>query len=126
MFGSVAKERHAQAWAHAHRDEHHHCPVYCSVQHYWCKVARISRDRFGVQLNAVAHSGYTEMRRYIREPSRKKPLSELDAEVYLSPLHPRGSELTQLLAEGEQSLACFKRKPIRSVCVDRTQGVSVC
>ena len=119
MFGSVAKERHARAWAHSHRDEHHHCPVYCSVQHYWCKVARNSRDRFGVQLNAVAHSGYTEMWRYIREPSHKKPLAELDAEVYLSPLHPRGIDLTQLLAEGDQSLACFKRCPSSLATVGR-------
>ena len=106
MFGCVAKERHAKAWSAQHRDEHHHCATYCSMQHYWVKVAKISRDRFGVYMNAVAHKGYVEMWRYLREATPKKPLAELDAELYLSPLHPRGQELTELLEINAKSVAC--------------------
>ena len=111
MFGCVAKERHAQAWGLQHRDEHHHCPVFCSEQHYWKKVVRISREKFGVYLNAVEHTGYTEMYRYLKEPSQKKRLAELDGEMYISPLHPRGEELAKLLDAGVRSRACRKGDP---------------
>ena len=106
MFGGVAKERHARAFGTHLRDEHHHCITYCSMQHYWEKVVRISRERFHVYLNAVAHTGYTEMWQYLKAPSSKKPLHELDAEMYLSALHPRGEALAELLALGAQSRAC--------------------
>jgi hypothetical protein len=106
MFGCVAKERHARAWGIQHRDEHHHCPVFCSEQHYWEKVVRISREKFGVYLNAVEHTGYTEMWRYLKEPSQKKPLAELDGDMYISPLHPRGEDLAKLLDAGTRSRSC--------------------
>ena len=106
MFGAVAKERHAQAWGDDHRHEHHHSVVYCSQQHYWSKVANISRDEFGVYLSAKAHTTYTDMYGCIKEPSAKKPLGELDAEVYMSPLHPRGEELATLLEAGLNSEGC--------------------
>ena len=106
MFGGVAKERHAKAFGIHLRDEHHHCITFCSVQHYWEKVVRISRDMFKVYLNAVAHTGYTEMWQYLKAPSTKKPMHELDGEMYLSPLHPRGQELANLLQVGSQSRAC--------------------
>jgi hypothetical protein len=106
MFGCVAKERHSHAWGSDLRDEHHHCATYCSAQHYWSKVAKISRETFSVFLNAVTHTGYTEMWKYLREPSAKKPLAELDAEIFLSPFHPRGEDLTKLLEQGARSVAC--------------------
>lgn len=109
MFGCVAKERHAKAWGIQHRDEHHHVACFCNRQHYWEKVVRISRENFKVCLNAVTHTGYTTMFRYLREPSLKKPLQELDAELYLSPLHPRGEELALILEAGSKSQSCRNR-----------------
>jgi len=50
----VVKERHAGG------EEHHHCPVFCTQQHYWSKVARVSLTK-GVPLNAVCHDGYVTM-----------------------------------------------------------------
>lgn len=108
MFASVAQERHAQAWKAEHRDVHFHAAVYCVDQHYWSKVAKISREQFHVYMHARAHDSYTDMWRYIREPSTKKPLSELDGEVYLSPLHPRGEELSKVLEAGDHH-ARFRR-----------------
>ena len=103
-FGVVVKERHAASADGGLREEHHHCPVFCTQQHYWSKVARISL-RKGVPLNAVAHDGYVQMFEYVRKPSARKPLSELDAEPYLSPLHPRDEDLAVLLAAGRHAAA---------------------
>ena len=106
IFGGVAKERHAKAFGTHLRDEHHNCITFCSAQHYWEKVVRVSRENFQVYLNAVAHTGYTEMWQYLKDATPKKPLHELDAEMYLSPLHPRGQELANLLEAGARSRAC--------------------
>ena len=76
-----------------HCHEHDHAVGYWSQHHYWRKVPNILRDEFGVYLSAKAHTTYTDIYRYIKEPSANKPLGELDAEVYMSPLHPRGEEL---------------------------------
>ena len=99
-FGAVAKERHASSKQEEHRAEHHHIPVFCTQQHYWNRVAKISREKYHVPLSAVAHDGYAEMYEYIKVPTAKKPLAELDAEVFLSPLHPRDGALSQLLEKG--------------------------
>ena len=112
MFAAVAKEKHARAWKSELRDEHLHAPVYCSEQHYWNKVASISREKFGVYLNAQCHVTYTEMYSYIKESSPKKPLCELDPEVFLSPLHPRGEELAALLEAGRASADCRRGKTL--------------
>ena len=99
LFGAVAKERHAAA-EDGTRDEHHHAPTYCAKRHYWSKVAKLSYEKYRVKLNAVAHDNYYSMYRYITQPSAKKPLSELDQEVFLSQDHPRGESLRKLLEAG--------------------------
>ncbi|CAJ1454063.1 unnamed protein product [Effrenium voratum] len=99
QFGAVAKERHA-ASQDGLRDEHHHCPVYCSKRHYWKRVADISYQKYKVKLHAATHDGYYTMYSYITAPTTKKPLAELDAEVFLSVDHPRGDALRQLLEAG--------------------------
>ncbi|CAJ1406203.1 unnamed protein product [Effrenium voratum] len=98
QFGAVAKERHA-ASQDGLRDEHHHCPVYCSKRHYWKRVADISYQKYKVKLHAATH-GYYTMYSYITAPTTKKPLAALDAEVFLSVDHPRGDALRQLLEAG--------------------------
>ena len=102
LFGAVAKERHAAAAGEgdALRAEHHHCPTYCSKRHYWRRVAQRSYEHYRVKLHAATHEGYTSMYSYIATPSAKKPLSELDPEIYLSPEHPRGDLLCRLLEAG--------------------------
>ena len=99
LFGAVAKEAHA-AGSDGHRNEHHHATTYCSRRHFWNKVAKVSYQKGRVKLNAVAHDGYVSMYTYITQPSRKKPLSELDQELYLSKDHPRGEALRKLLEAG--------------------------
>ena len=54
-------------------------------------------------MNAVAHDGYVSMYEYLRQPSARKPLSELDAEPYLSEEHPRDRALADLLDAGRRS-----------------------
>ena len=65
-------------------------------------MARASLAK-GVPLNAVAHDGYVLMYEYVRKPSARKPLQELDAEPFLSPLHPRDEPLAALLAVGRRA-----------------------
>ena len=43
-------------------------------------MAKLSLEKYNVPLNGVAHDGYAVMFRYLRQPTRKKPLHELDAE----------------------------------------------
>ena len=99
QFGAVAMERHATG-SDGERNVHTHMTVYTSKKHYWNKVAKLSYDKYKVKLNAVAHDGYYAMFKYIKESSTKKPLAELDQEVWLSPLHPRGEALSKLLDVG--------------------------
>jgi hypothetical protein len=96
-FGLVAEERHKTGARAAERDLHRHAPVFCTEQHYWSKVARLSRDKYHIPLNAVAHDGYAQMYAYVSQATDKKPLLEIDAEPFLSPEHPRGEELQALL-----------------------------
>ena len=99
LFGAVAKEAHAAA-EDGHRHEHHHATTYCARRHYWNKVATVSYSKYSVKLNAVAHDGYYSMYSYITQASPKKPLPELDQEIYLSSDHPRGHALRKLLEAG--------------------------
>ena len=103
LFGLVAKERHAEAADDELREEHHHAPCYCSRAHRWRQVAKRSLEHHGVKLHAACHEGYTSMYRYVRQPSSKKPLWEIDAEPFLSDEHPRGELLERLLVVGERS-----------------------
>ena len=97
-FGVVVKEHHKDSSNPAQRDEHHHCPTFNTAQHYWNKVAKHSLAKYGVVLNAVAHDSYASMYAYVRVATKKKPFLELDAEPYLSPAHPRGGALVELLS----------------------------
>jgi hypothetical protein len=109
MFGLVAKERHLASAKSQERDEHHHCIVYCSAKHYWKPVAERSLA-LGVKLHAACHDGYTVMYAYLRNPTVKKPLSELDAEAWFSERHPRGTELSQLLKTGAEVTKWLHKK----------------
>jgi hypothetical protein len=100
LFGAVAKEHHAALNTEGMQFEHHHAPLYCSKRHAWKAVADVSYTKYKVNLNAACHSGYSTMYNYIKCASPKKPISELDAEVYLSVDHPRGESLKRLLEAG--------------------------
>ena len=100
QFGAVAKELHNDAEKEEDRSEHHHCPTFASNKYYWKKVRNHSAEKYHIQLNAVAHEGYSTMFMYVRVPTAKKPLHELDAQLFLSPGHPEGAELAELLKNG--------------------------
>ena len=102
-FGMVAKETHKDAACVADRSIHYHIIVFCDDKHYWRKVRSISASRYNIHLNAVAHDGYTSMYRYLKSPSKKKPLHELDQNPFTSPDHPEGDALQVLLQKGENS-----------------------
>lgn len=97
LFGMVAKERHAAAEQQPLRDEHHHAATYCSLQHYWRPVARRSLQEYKVKLHAACHEGYASMYIYLRCPSPKKPIAEIDAAPFYSEDHPKGEVLQRLL-----------------------------
>ena len=107
LFGAVAKEHHASCAEGAARAEHHHAPTYCSKRHLWKNVAARAHSVYNVNLHAACHAGYSSMYSYICCPSPKKPLSELDAEVFLSPDHPRGEVLRRLLEAGAKHDRAF-------------------
>jgi len=113
LFGAVAKEHHAEAVQGELRREHHHAPTYCTKQHLWKRVAELSLSKYHVQIHAACHDGYTSMYNYIRKPSAKKPLSELDAEPYLSPGHPRGEALRRLLEAGAASARAYSARKLK-------------
>ncbi|CAK0845543.1 unnamed protein product, partial [Prorocentrum cordatum] len=100
MFGAVAEEAHA-AGHDGRRDLHRHAACYTSSRHYWRKVAAISHRRFGVKLKAVAREGYYSMYSYLTVATPKKPHSELDQELFLSQMHPRGEASRKLLEAGQ-------------------------
>ena len=95
LFGLIVQERHA-AGPDADRALHRHAAIVCNSQHYWNKVASLSR-KHGVVLNAVAHDNYVTMYRYLRESSQHKPIEEIDANPFFSPFHPRGDALASFL-----------------------------
>jgi hypothetical protein len=117
LFGAVAKELHAHAADEAVRREHHHAPCYCSKRHAWKALAEHSHSVYNVKLHAACHEGYASMYTYITCPSAKKPLSELDPEVFLSQEHPRGQVLRRLLEAGAtraQAVSGRRRKASRA------------
>ena len=103
MFGLVVKEKHASSSKDELRDEHHHAATYCSKQHLWRVVADLSLQKYSVKMHAACHDGYASMYFYLRRPSPKKPMAELDAEPYLSADHPRGDVLRRLLEVQEKA-----------------------
>ena len=93
LFGGVAKELHASASEEGLREEHHHAPAYSSKHHMWKRIAQVSLEKYRVAMHAACHDGDSSMHEYVRKASPKKPLSELDAEFFMSEDHPRGSAL---------------------------------
>ena len=67
-------------------------------------------EKYKIQLNAVAHDAYATMYNYLRKPTQKKPLFELDATPYHSPRHPEGEVLRELLVQGEKFVGIKRRK----------------
>ena len=108
LFGMVCKERHKDAPRDADRSEHHHAPTHASESYRWKQIRKVSAERFGIQLNAVAHDTYTTMFSYLRCHTVKKPLHELDPTPYFSPGHPQGEALRTLLTQG------YKYQQVRS------------
>ena len=102
-FGIVVKEKHKDALKEEDRSEHHHVIMFCTEKHYWRKIRNISAEKYGIQLNAVAHDGYAVMYRYVRCHSSNKPPHEIDAQPFFSEGHPQGDALQNLLAIGEAS-----------------------
>lgn len=100
LFGCVAKEYHAPDPVTNIRHEHHHAPVCCSKRHMWKPIAECSHKKYGVKLDAKTHTGYASMYSYITSATSRKALSELDADKYMSPDHPRGEDLRRLLKAG--------------------------
>lgn len=99
LFGVVAKEKHRSSAKEQERAEHHHCPCYTAKKHYWKPVAARSLE-LGVKLHAACHDGYTVMYSYVKLQTAKKPLSELDQDLWFSDEHPRGDVLQKLLEAG--------------------------
>ena len=102
-FGMVARERCQANPIDGLRHPHHHGPLFCTIQHYWNKISKHSLEKYKVPLNAVCHDTYSEMFSYLKTPTAKKPLSELDNQIYYSPLHPQGDALQKILVAGEKS-----------------------
>jgi hypothetical protein len=103
-FGLVVKELHRDADRESDRSEHHHVAIFTKTSHFWKRVRKISAERYRIHLNAAAHDSYTTMFKYLRVPTSKKKVHELDAAPYFSADHPQGDELQELLAKGEQYL----------------------
>ena len=86
-----------------------------TMRHYWSKVVKESR-KVGVHLHAVEHHTYGSMYKYLRVPTKKKPLHELDPKPFISPEHPEGDALKELLEKAEVAAAAWaargKKQPV--------------
>ena len=100
-FGVVCQERHAAGASDAQRALHRHVPTVATEQVYWNRLAKLSLEKYNWPLNAVAHDAYHTMFAYVRDATPKKPLHELDAKPYFSPLHPEGEQLSDFLRVSE-------------------------
>ena len=125
QFGLVANEQHKGAAKEADRDLHKHCACFCSSQHYWNKIAKHSLQKYGVPLNAVAHDSYITMYAYLRQPSRKKPLQEIDAEPCLSESHPRGADLVELLSASRKGAALAASRAVGGKAAQKRKRLSI-
>ena len=115
-FGVVVQEAYAATSLGA-CPTHKHAPTFSTEAIFWNKIARLSREKYGIKLNAIAHNGYSDMYRYVRQQSRKKPLHCLDADPFFSPLHPKDDKLKDLLTAGDK--AC-RLNSARTVAADGT------
>lgn len=112
-YGMVVKEKHKDSAVEANRSEHHHAACACTQRHYWNKVATISRKK-GVYINAVEHSFYVTMYEYLRVPTKKKPVFELDPTPYFSVNHPQGDALRDVLTKGQRAKGLQGRRKMET------------
>ena len=113
LFGLVAREYHKDAKEVELRDVHFHGATYSTNQHRWKQVAQLSLEKYNVKLHAACRDGYTCMYEYLKVPSDKKPITELDGDAWMSPLHPRGDMLKRLLAAGQRSNRALQGRTTR-------------
>ena len=78
QVGLVSTEYHEDAPQVEDRTEHEHVATFSSVAHYWRRGRQISVEKHNVHLSAVAHDGYSSLCNYLRPPTRKRPLHELE------------------------------------------------
>lgn len=109
-FGMVAREMCKVSPIDGLRHAHHHAPVFCTAQHYWNKIAKLSLDKYKVPLNCVCHDTYSQMYAYLKVPTLKKPLHELDNQIHYSSLHPQGEALQKLLKTGGAAASAIQGK----------------
>ena len=122
-FGVVCKERHKDAPRMEDQSEHNHAATFSSVQLYWRRISKLSHEKYHIKLNAAAHDAYVTMYRYLRVPTVKKPLHELDSQPYYTPKHPQGDDLKELLESGARYLEVRSKKqpPVPTDPVIRSQ-----
>ena len=109
-FGMVATEEHKASALEKHRALHRHGATASSCQHMWSKVAKISREKYNVYISAVSHDTYASMFAYLRRPTKKKPLHELDHTPFFSKHHPSGEKLATLLKAGASFAAAYEAR----------------
>lgn len=102
-FGLVAQEPYSSGNPSAPCPVHKHCPTISVEQHYWSKVASLSLRKYNVKLNAVAHQTYGDMFRYVREPSSRKRLHQLDATPFFSQFHPVDQVLAEIISKTDRA-----------------------
>ena len=124
QFGLVVKERHRDAPRMEESSEHHHAATFSSTAHYWRRIRQVSAEKYRVHLNAVAHDGHTSMYRYLRCPTQKKPLAELDPDAEHSAGHPKGDAL-KAARDGREDAPCARVPCPRRRNGDRSDSSSV-
>ena len=110
-FGVVCQERHRASKVANQRDLHSHTPTVATGQCYWNKIAKLSLEKYNWPLNAVAHDSYSTMFAYVRVATQKKPLHEIDAAPYFSPLHPCDDALSDFLERSAKSESKRRGRP---------------
>ena len=103
-FGMVARERHKASPHEQRRDLHNHVGASTSERHRWAPVVDALRAR-GIFCNASEHDSYGSVVEYMRTPTEKKPLGELDAAPFFSRGHPHGPGLDKIIQAGRRLAA---------------------
>ncbi len=109
MFGMVATEKHNNAEEERDRSPHHHVAVFCDSPHRWKQIRKLSADVYHIQLDAVAHKTYSTMYNYLRVPSHRKPVHELDPAPFFSRGHPQDDDLKEILRCGQRYVSGRRR-----------------
>lgn len=103
LYGCVVRELHKNSGVPDERAPHLHAATTANKKHSWLAIEKHSRERYGIKIHvSTAHGGYASQYSYIRSATKKKPLSELDQEPWLSKDHPAGAQLAKMLQDGER------------------------